>query len=283
MTESGILTDTDVAEIIKIAEDGGKLAQSMREHISIKEKTDQYDLVTDADYAVSDLLLAGLRKLFPEDLLISEEEVPESLLLPDWPKPQRRIWVIDPIDGTDNYVHNDGNYAVMLGLLVDNKPVFGCVSAPVPGITYFGGKNMGAYKHFYHSGKIEKLDQAHKNFPSPARIFVGSRDRRTNPQLDLLPDARFVHCGCVGLRIARIIEDHADLYVHLSKRLKFWDTVGPCAIAEAAGLEIGSLSADCMNYNFPLLMHDTDVIIGRAGSLAWARSHQALLTKQAKG
>lgn len=278
MTESVILSETDIAQVIKIAEEGGKLAQSMRAGISIKEKTDKYDLVTDADYAVSDLLLVKLQEIFPDDLLISEEATPESMILAELPQPQQRVWIIDPIDGTDSYIQNDGNYAVMLGLLIDNKPAFGCVSAPARGYTYFGGKSMGVFRHAYHSGKVEKLDQAHQNFAPPVRLFVGSRDRRAHPQLNLLPDVQFVHCGCVGLRIAEIIEDHADIYIHLSKRLKFWDTVGPCAIAEAAGLEIGSLSENQITYDFPLLMHDTEVIIGRAGSLAWTRSLLSSLT-----
>lgn len=250
----------------------------MRANVGVREKTEPHDLVTDADLAVSSLLLKELGKRFPKDFFISEEAVPDDIHTTT-----QRVWYIDPIDGTDNYVNGDGQYAVMIGLLANGKPHFGCVHSPANRLTVFGGPCYGSWmretKGVGYGGAIEDSSAITSFYPNfenemgmPVRLMMGSRDRRNFPWVAKLSGLRLVTAGSVGLKVAKVINNEADLFIHLSGKLKYWDTVGPIAIALAAGLEAGTLEHDEVPYPSEEIRHPQSVIIGRKGSLNWARS-----------
>lgn len=133
-TPLSLLSDTDISFVGTLVKEAGHLAASMRQGVVIKEKTGPHDRVTEADYALSNLITSKLKEKFPEDLLISEEDSHPAEYLA-----ANKVWLIDPIDGTDNYITNDGQYSVMIGLVVDCRPVFGWVYAPWRRRAYFGG------------------------------------------------------------------------------------------------------------------------------------------------
>lgn len=260
------LSDADIAYVCALAEEAGKLALSMRAGVEVREKSGPQDLVTEADFALSRLIIERLQNRFASDLVISEE----GEHLDDY-APAERTWLIDPIDGTDNYVRNDGQYSVMIGLLVEGEPVFGWVYAPATGTTYFGGPQTGTFiSTTGNRPRLQKpglsLDQAGKK-----RIMMGFRDRKSHPWVVDLDDVQLIKAGSIGLKVARIIDDEADMFVHLSGKLKVWDTAGPAAIALGAGLEVGQLESDRLPFDLPRLHQTGTVIIGRPGSLDWSR------------
>lgn len=238
----------------------------MRASVGVHEKAEPHDLVTDADLALSKLLLKELGARFPNDFLISEEEVPQENA-----KNSQRVWYIDPIDGTDNYVSGDGQYSVMIGLLVNGKPHFGCVHSPANGLTYFGGPSYGSWTR---RGNIQADDftaDVKEKIESPVRLMMGFRDRKNHPWVQNLSGIKLISSGSVGLKVAKVINNEADVFVHLSGKLKYWDTVGPIAIALAAGLEAGTLASNEVDYPLTEVRHPQSIVIGRPGSLAWAR------------
>ena len=262
-----MLAEQEIQYVCNLAEHCGKIAADMRQSVGVREKTEPHDLVTDADMALSEILLTELGKRFPNDFLISEEDVPEII---DFES--RGIWYLDPIDGTDNYVSGDGQYSVMIGLLVAGKPHFGCVYAPAHGITYFGGPNYGSWVR-RKGGKAQAFNPEFKqDMAPPVRLMMGSRDKRNHPWTNNIPGSKLISAGSVGLKVAKVIRDEADLFVHLSGKLKYWDTVGPVAIALAAGLEAGTLDDDEVPYPLAKIQHPQSIIIGRKGSLAWSRA-----------
>jgi 3'(2'), 5'-bisphosphate nucleotidase len=261
------LAEQEIQFLCDLAERCGKIAADMRASVGIHEKDGPQDLVTDADLALSALLLKELAGRFPADFLISEEDVPANTSTSCG-----RIWYIDPIDGTDNYVSGDGQYSVMIGLLLNGQPNFGCVHCPAKSITYYGGPGYGAFQHAIGGKDLELVFRGSSKLPAPLRVMMGSRDRRNNPWLQDLDEIKIISSGSVGLKVAKVINDEADVYVHLSGRLKYWDTVGPIAIALAAGLEAGTLDGTPISYPPQNVLHTEPVIIGRAGTLAWAHS-----------
>ncbi len=270
-----LLNESEIQRVCELAEEAGRLAADMRALVNVREKSDPTDLVTDADLALSKLLLKELQELFPKDFLISEEDVPENF---EKSAEAARIWYIDPIDGTDNYVAGDGQYAVMLGLLVAGKPHFGCVYSPAYDITYFGGPAYGSYIKRAAS-KASSIAQEYKpelksdwdSQNAKIRLMMGSRDRKSNPWVHDLSNVEIIASGSVGMKVSKVLNDEADLYVHLSGKLKYWDTVAPIAIAHAAGLESGTLEEDSLPYPLSKTIHPEAVIIGRRGALEWSR------------
>lgn len=246
---------------------------SMRDGVGIKEKTGPHDLVTEADHACSHILTTGLRKRFPADVIISEEDENhhQDVL-------SENIWLVDPIDGTDNYVKNDGQYCVMIGLLTNLKPSFGWIYAPPTERLYFGGPKYGSF-HQVSSGTatefqpLSKIDYAQQTPTQRIRLAMGRRDRRNNPWIADIPDIEWLMTGSIGLKVAKILDDEADLFVHLSGKLKVWDSAAPVALALGAGLDVGALEADDLHFPLPAIRHESTIVIGKSGALTWSRAH----------
>lgn len=277
---TNILGKDQIQSVLNLACKAGRLAMEMRDDISIEEKTGPRDLVTSADLALSDLIVKTLKQEFPDAGIVSEED-------PDIRSDNKLVWVIDPIDGTQNYILQDGQYSVMIGLLQNLKPVFGCVFEPEHNNLYYGGPDMGAWKIKTDTGDKTGL-QANKNTDifnqdkslPKTRLMMGHRDRKKHPWVEELDYVNFVQFGSIGLKVARILENRADIFVHLAGKLKVWDTAAPSAIAIAAGLEVGTMNEDTLSFPLPEVFHRHPVIIGRKGSLDWCR--KTILNETAK-
>ena len=240
----------------------------MREGVEIQQKTDIYDKVTAADFELSRLIVAALSNRFPSDLIISEED--KTHLKGD---ASDRAWLIDPIDGTENYISNDGQYAVMIGLIINNQPVFGWVYAPAFKALYFGGPGYGAWKSC--NGETPKRIKAvdHMHVDATARVIMGFRDRNSHPWVKEHPKVVLVKTGSIGLKVAKVLDREADVFVHLSGKLKTWDTAGPAAVALGGQLDVGRLDGDGLPYDLSNVRQECSVIMGRPGALLWARKH----------
>lgn len=265
-----LLKDDEISFFLTLVERAGKVALEMRETIDIREKTGPNDRVTTADLELSRILVEEISSRYPHDIVVSEEDTERSEL----PK-TGRIWMIDPIDGTDSYIKNDGQYSVMIGLLVDAIPVFGFVYAPSDAISYFGGPGFGAWKRI-NGGEPERFPPLHGiGLQDPVRLMMGFRDRKRHPWVEALPQVKLIKTGSIGIKVARILEDRADAFVHMSGKLKTWDTAGPVAIALANDLDVGTMKSNQLSFDLPSLIHETSVIIGRKGAVDWARNYLA--------
>lgn len=262
---STVLTEEDISYICTLIFEAGDMACYMREGVSIHEKTGPDDKVTAADKALSKLIVNRLTKRFSGDRIISEEEDSFTGDITS-----TRLWLVDPIDGTENYIANDGQYSVMIGLLINLKPVFGFVYAPATKTTYYGGPNYGVVCLRNGLEQI-RLDQVPElKLYNPIRVIMGNRDRKKYPWIQELPNVRIVKSGSIGIKVIKIIEGSADLYVHFDAKLKTWDTAGPIGIALGGGLEVGSLTKDEVLFPESGVLHKSSIVIGRPGSLNWS-------------
>lgn len=268
MKVAQVLSDRDIAFVADLARQAGRLALKMRSTVEAREKTGPHDIVTDADLALSQMIVKQLRERFSQDAIVSEEDEEHAM-----PEPNGRVWLVDPIDGTDNYMANDGQYSVMIGLIDNLKPVYGWVFAPATDALYSGGPQYGTFKK--NDGEsVERLNSlAALAQEGKARVMMGFRDRKLHPWVQDHPQVTFIKAGSVGLKVAKILEGDADLFVHLAGKLKIWDTAAPVAIALGAGLDVGSLEKNELTFPLPAIVHGTTTIIGRPGSLLWARQY----------
>src|ERR1700722_16995517 len=137
----------DLQYVIDLARSAGKIILEQYGHVQRQTKTHiaaQDEAVTEADRASQRLIVAGLRKQFPTDGIIGEESDAGTSITADINNPQGRNWVIDPIDGTNNFICGLGAFAVCIGLLDAGMPVLGIVHDVTRDITYSAAKSFGA-------------------------------------------------------------------------------------------------------------------------------------------
>jgi len=211
------------------------------------------DPVTAIDRQLSDLLVTELRSRFPEDGIISEEIAasPE-----EWS--HERVWIIDPIDGTRHFISGNGEWAVMVGLLVNSQPVFGWVYRPVKDCLYFGGKGHGAFRMHNHV----KTVLAACSQKIPPIIMAGGRDPIRSKTGNLWQGTRVIRRGSMGLKVMAILEGEADLAIQSDVHSKQWDTAAPLAIGMQCGLVGIGLDGKPLRYGIGELAHLNGVLIG---------------------
>lgn len=271
------LSDEDIHFVSQLVREAGFVARDMREGVEIKEKSGPQDKVTAADHELSRIIVTALSERFTGDIVVSEEDAVHATASND-----DRLWLVDPIDGTDNYILNDGQYCVMVGLLERSKPVFGWVFAPATDITYFGGIGYGAWWCSGNGAPNQFETLPRLEYESDARLIMGFRDRKSHPWVMDLPKVKLIKSGSIGLKVAKILEGHADLYAHLGGKLKTWDTAGPSAIAIAGGLDVGGLEHDSLAFPLTSVFHECSIIIGRPGALNWSRKYLKQPVQEAK-
>lgn len=208
-----------------LARDGASLAARLQGRVAVRDKAGGRGPVTEADLAVEKLLLDGLAAAFPEDAVLSEETRTHVDL------PARRLWCVDPIDGTREYVDGIHEYAVHVGLLEDGAPVAGAVA--LPGCLIWGGRGGTWIEEVRGSRAVvlEPMDDLAR------ATVVHTRRHMTAPlreKLDALGAGRCVAAGGIGYKAAQILLGRAHLMIH-DRGTTWWDSVAPAALLLAAG------------------------------------------------
>ena len=188
------------------------------------------DPVTEADRRANAHIVARLRASFPEDSIIAEESDNRDAALD-----ARRIWYVDPLDGTKEFVAKNGEFSVMIGLAVEGRATLGVVFQPSEDKLYRGVVGQGA--SLEHRGATRALQVSTRTVGPDLRLIV-SRSHRSKSISELVAALHIRNesiSGSVGLKVGQIAEQNADLYVHMSDKSSAWDTCGPEAILHAAG------------------------------------------------
>jgi 3'(2'), 5'-bisphosphate nucleotidase len=206
-------------------------------------KTDQSPL-TEADRRAHDLIVAGLAKI-DSSLPVLSEESPPSVLTErfQW----QRFWLVDPLDGTREFVKRNGEFTVNIALVENHRTTLGVVHAPVLGTNYLGQLGVGAWT----SGP----DQAETpiRVTTPARsepVVVGSRSHRgksLDQILERLGNHQLVAMGS-SLKMCLIATGEADFYPRLGPTSE-WDTAAAQAVLESAGGYMIDLNGNPLSYN----------------------------------
>ncbi|MEA5417077.1 3'(2'),5'-bisphosphate nucleotidase CysQ [Synechococcus sp. BA-132 BA5] len=196
--------------------------------------------VSAADLAVNRWLLDGLAEAFPGAgwTLLSEETAAE-VLVPGQPLDAEWLWILDPLDGTKDFLQGTGEYAVHLALVHGQRPVLGVVLLPEPEELWFGLLGAGAGEAWRENRAGERFAPALSGRREDL-VLVASRNHRDDRLEQLLADlrpARSLAIGSVGGKVATILRGEADLYISLSGRSapKDWDMAAPEAVLRAAG------------------------------------------------
>ncbi|MBK8809258.1 MAG: 3'(2'),5'-bisphosphate nucleotidase CysQ [Acidobacteria bacterium] len=201
--------------------------------------------VTIADRTASRIIVDGLETKFPSDGILSEEE-PDTHHRLD----RKRVWMIDPLDGTAGFIKRDGDFAVQIGLVEDRKPVLGVVFLPNEDTLLFAAKDSGAFRTV-DGGSPQRLEVSGQRHLSRITMAASRNhySKRMSRVVDEFRVAREVRRGSVGLKVGLIAAREADLYIHLSPRTKQWDTCAPEIILEEAGGRLTDIFGREIKYN----------------------------------
>jgi 3'(2'), 5'-bisphosphate nucleotidase len=202
------------------------------------------DPVTAADHAANDLLVAGLAAAYPDNGILSEESADNPARLQ-----RRRVWIVDPLDGTKEFIGRIGEFSIMVGLAVDGQPVLGVVYQPVADILYRA--IPGQVAEVVEQGLVRPLAISTLAAPDAMRL-VASRSHRDPLVADVCRRLGITQdrpSGSVGLKIGLLATGVCDLYVHPAPGLKEWDTCAPEAILRAAGGAITDVWGQPLAYN----------------------------------
>jgi 3'(2'), 5'-bisphosphate nucleotidase len=218
----------------RLARDAGAIVLDYRERgtdaLQVERKEGD-EPVTQADRAASALIVAGLEAAFPADVVISEERPFDPAHAGG-----RRVWFVDPIDGTRDFIRGAEGFAVMIGLAVDGRPAVGVVYQPTQGGTFWAAPGLGAW-FARGDGPPRRLRVAPVTDVAALRL-VASASHRTSAT-DVVKTALGItderNIGSVGIKLALIALGERDLYVNPTPRCKAWDTCAPEAIIVAAG------------------------------------------------
>jgi 3'(2'), 5'-bisphosphate nucleotidase len=210
---------------------------------AVSHKADRSPL-TEADLASHRVIRDALARLTPNIPFLSEESVEVDFdVRSQWPE----YWLVDPLDGTKEFVNRNGEFTVNIALVRDHAPVFGVVHAPVRGVTYTGVAGGAATRQL----PAAAAERIHVQVPcrSPVRV-VGSRSH-ANPALarylEPLGDYELVSMGS-SLKFCLLAEGSADFYPRLGPTSE-WDTAAAHAVVLAAGGRIVTLDGRPLQYN----------------------------------
>ena len=211
--------------------------------------------VTVADHVANNFLIAEIARDFPDDGIISEES-------PDDPGRggKSRVWIIDPLDGTQEFVEQQDEFAVMIGLAIDGEAVLGVVYQPVTGKLYQAARGLGAFLEEHET--VRPLQVSGETDPQRMTIALS----RSHPHSAVDEVSRrllighSIRSGSLGLKLGLICEGRAHLYLDLSGRTSLWDTCAPEALLAEAGGRVTDLKGLPLIYNKRELRHRNGVI-----------------------
>ena len=216
--------------------------------IGIREKAKD-DPVTAADMSANTVITEIIRNEFQDHAILTEEE-PESWETEgyEW------VWMIDPLDGTKDFIKANGEFVTMIGLTHFGEPTVGVVIEPSTGLELYACKGMGAYKNWiYKRGMPLRIKISETADMDTLRLAVSRshRDQRVDKFMEIMSIQHEIPSGSVGRKVAMVINGVADMYVHPSRGTKLWDTCGCDVILSEAGGVLLSGTGEKIQYLRP--------------------------------
>ncbi|KZN50425.1 3'(2'),5'-bisphosphate nucleotidase CysQ [Pseudoalteromonas luteoviolacea] len=238
---------------IELAQLAGKaiMAIYQQDDIGQQEKSD-HTPVTAADLAANEVLLNGLKALAPDIPVMSEETpIPPLEQRQDW----QRYWLLDPMDGTGEFILQSGDFAVNIALIEGNQPVLGVIHWPAKNVTYFATKGAGAYKR---SGETD--EQIFVAPPDTLTLAVSRRQKIEAVSQYLNSQFDTIALGSCSLKACIIAEGKADCFLRVGPTGE-WDTGASQVIVEEAGGCITDAQFNPLTYNQRETTENPDFIV----------------------
>jgi 3'(2'), 5'-bisphosphate nucleotidase len=217
------IEESDVRLAGRLATEAGEILLALQRSGKLSGK----ELGDEGDRAANAFLVRSLRELRGDDSLLSEEEKDSAARLS-----ARRVWIIDPLDGTREFSEGRSDWAVHVALAIDGVATVGAVALPALGKTYSSGDRKRAAK------------------PNKPLKMLVSRTRPASEAIAIAEQlgADLVPMGSAGAKAMALVRGDADIYLHTGGQYE-WDNCAPVAVAQAAGFHCSRVDGAALVYN----------------------------------
>ena len=250
-----MVSDQLRSAIIALCREAGRATMTYYDgaDAGVREKADQSP-VTLADEVAHGILVDGLRRLDPSTPVVSEEDVMTSF---EDRRGWRRFWLVDPLDGTKEFIKRRAEFTVNVGLIEEGEPVFGVVLAPALDLLYWAAKGQGAWRE-EKGGAPERIFSASPKPGTPLTVVesLSHPSPELEEYLQTIPVARRVKAGS-SLKFCWVAEGRADVYPRLGPTME-WDVAAGDCIYRQSGR--GAERPSPLTYNKPDLRNPRFVI-----------------------
>lgn len=255
-------------DVISIARSAGQLILEIYEKKSYEAFTKSDETpVTSADLAAHKLVVERLNELTPDIPVLSEEAANISLTTREtW----QRYWLVDPLDGTQEFIARSGDFATIIALVENNRPVMGVVYGPVSGVTYYAYSGKGAWKIPDMSESLRIETHTHELPGQSIAIAISRRQdiNRITSRLSSQWNYELVPLGSAALKACLVAEGAVDCYLRLGPTGE-WDTAATQCIVEEAGGRILSTQLEPLSYNERDTLENPNFIVLGDANLPW--------------
>ena len=241
-------------KMCQLAEEAGHAimriyTESADADVLVAHKSDDSPL-TLADLASHQVIVDGLALLTPDIPVVSEEDSASLIHR----KPQGCFWLIDPLDGTKEFLARNGEFTVNIALIEDGEPVWGVVYAPALRQLFWGGKAFGSFRR-EASGTMTLTVSAPVASGQACRVVASKShlNAETSAFIDRLGSVELIQAGS-SLKFCRIAEGSADVYPRLAPTCE-WDTAAAQAVVEGAGGHVYDTQGVRLQYGKPDLLN----------------------------
>jgi 3'(2'), 5'-bisphosphate nucleotidase len=227
-----------IDRLINIAQTAGQIVLSIYNQPSIQVMNkDDKSVLTKADLASHDYICGELKKHFPSIPVISEESTQQ------FSYEERKDWeyffLVDPLDGTKEFIQRNGEFTINIALVKNNKPIVGVIHVPVLGITYYAEENKGSYKII--NNKITQLTQQSKVVNTLRVVTSRSHGcKETDAWLNALAakgNEIIIKTAGSALKFGLVAEGEADIYPRFAPTME-WDTAAGQVIVNEVGKQV---------------------------------------------
>ncbi len=224
-----------------------------KQDFSVSQKDDN-EPITQADIQSNQVIAKSISQSeFP---ILSEESPDQKEKRLD----SKKLWIIDPLDGTTDFVNKTGEFTIMIALVEKNKPIMGVISHPIENKLYVAQKGQGAFR--YYNEEWMKLEVSTASIISQCRA-VGSRFHQSEQEKNFLKALEFSKFTSRGssLKVLDISSAKAELYFTTSNKIKQWDTCASNSIISEAGGIMTDMLGQILSYNTETINHQNGILV----------------------
>ena len=170
------------------------------------------------------------------------------------------IWIIDPLDGTSDFIDKTGEFTVMIAVIENQKPILGVIAWPTEKTLFVAQKNCGAFR--YSDNKWEKISVT-KISELPKCRTIGSRHHLSDKEKDFIEKIGIKDFTSIGssLKVGKISSGQAEVYITTTNKMKEWDTAASHCIISEAGGKMTDMLGNELTYNNENVYHQNGILV----------------------